>query len=391
MEYYDRAWAEIDLDAVHFNIENIKTCISKNTKIIAVIKTDGYGHGAVQIANLLENEQQVWGYAVATAEEAYILRNKHIKKPILILGYTFPYSYERLIEEEIRPTVFMIETAKALSETAIKKGKTCKIHIKIDTGMTRIGICPNEAGIPLIRQISALPNIEIEGIFTHFATADEADKTKTYNQLNIFQEYVSQIEKLLGLHIPMKHCSNSAGIVQIPEANMDAVRAGIILYGLWPSAEVKECGKIQLKPVLSLKSRIVYVRTVPKGQEISYGGTFTTVRDTRVATICLGYGDGYPRSLSNIGHVLIQGQKAPILGRICMDQFMVDVTDIDASIQVGDEVTLIGTDGAEHITMEELGILSKRFNYELACDLGSRIPRIYTKEQKKIENTLIQK
>ena len=386
MEYYDRAWAEIDLDAVCFNIESIKTCISKNTKIIAVIKADGYGHGAVQIANLLEKEQQVWGYAVATVEEAYVLRNKHIKKPILILGYTFPYSYERLIEDEIRPTVFMIETAKALSEEAIKKGKTCKIHIKIDTGMTRIGICPDEAGIVLIRQISELPGIEIEGIFTHFATADEADKTKTYNQLKIFQEYIKQVEETLELHIAIKHCSNSAGIIQIPGANMDAVRAGIILYGLWPSAEVKEDSRIQLKPVLSLKSRIVYVRMVPKGQEISYGGTFTTIRDTRVATVCLGYGDGYPRSLSNVGHVLIQGQKAPILGRICMDQFMVDVTDIDALIQVGDEVTLIGTDGTEHITMEDLDALSGRFNYELACDLGSRIPRIY-----KIKDTLIQR
>lgn len=384
MKHYDRAWAEVNLDAILFNIESIKKNISDHTKIIAVIKTDGYGHGAEHIARILENEDRVWGYAVATAEEAFALRDSNIRKPILILGYTFPYSYERLIEDDIRPTVFMLDSAKELSDKAVMSGKKCRIHIKIDTGMTRIGIHPDDEGIELIRQIAALPGLEIEGIFTHFATADEADKTKAYGQMELFKAYTERIQKELNLDIPMKHCSNSAGIVEMPEANMDAVRAGIILYGLWPSAVVKADKKIDLEPVLSLKSRIVYVKTVPEGQEISYGGTFTTIRDTRVATICLGYGDGYPRSLSNIGYVLVKGQRAPILGRVCMDQFMIDVTDIDADICVGDKVTLIGKSGEEMISMEELGELSGRFNYELACDLGKRVPRIY-----KLDDTLI--
>lgn len=377
MEHYDRVWAEIDLDAIGFNIESIKNKINQNTRIIAVIKTDGYGHGAVPIAKMLENDSRLWGYAVATAEEASELRSNELKKPILILGYTFPSAYGELIKNEIRPTVFTYEMAAALSKEAVKAGKCCKIHIKIDTGMTRIGIQPDSEAIELIRQISELKNIEIEGIFTHFARADETDKTKAYEQLNRFKNFIEQLEKVTGLKIPMKHCSNSAGIAEMPEANMDAVRAGIILYGLWPSDEVKEGGKIELTPCLSLKSRIVYVKIVPAGQEISYGGTFTTKRNTRVATICIGYGDGYPRSLSNKGYVLVNGQRAPILGRVCMDQFMVDVTDIEGEVQTGNIVTLIGRYMDEEITMEALGELSGRFNYELACDLGKRIPRVY--------------
>lgn len=384
MKNFDRVWAEIDLDSIEYNISAIKKCIKEGTKIIAVIKTDGYGHGAVPIARRLEIDDQVWGYAVATAEEAEALRQNDIKKPILILGYTFPYSYERLIEQDIRLTVFTLDAARALSQKASEINKVCRIHIKIDTGMTRIGIHPDDEGIALVNEISKLENIETEGIFTHFATADEADKTKAYRQLEIFSGFVRQLESRLGFKIPMKHCSNSAGIVEMPEANMDAVRAGIILYGLWPSNEVMADRKIDLRPALSLKTRIVYVKTVPAGQEISYGGTFTTTRDTRVATLCIGYGDGYPRSLSNKGYVLINGQKAPILGRVCMDQLMVDATDIEGSIKVGSKVTLIGKSGDETITMEELGDLSGRFNYELACDLGKRIPRIY-----KLDDTLI--
>ncbi len=384
MRHYDRAWAEIDLDALQFNVASIRKCIDQGTKIIAVIKTDGYGHGASQIAQLLEDERQVWGYAVATAEEAFSLRADGIQKPILILGYTFPYSYGQMISGQVRATVFTCEAAEALSDIAVASGQICRIHIKIDTGMTRIGIHPDDEGVTLIRRIAGLPGLEIEGIFTHFATADEADRTKTYHQMTLFREYVDRIERDLGIRIPMRHCSNSAGIVEIPEANMDAVRAGIILYGLWPSDEVQTDGKIQLRPMLSLKSRVVYVKTVPEGQEISYGGTFTTTRDTRVATVCIGYGDGYPRSLSNLGDVIIKGQRVPILGRVCMDQFMIDVTDVRVPVRVGDQVTLIGREGDACITMEELGALSGRFNYELACDIGKRIPRIY-----RMDDTLI--
>ncbi len=384
LENCQRVYAAVDLDAVRYNMEQMHKHLSPGTKMMGVIKTDGYGHGAVPIGRELEALSYVSGYAVATAEEAFTLREAGLKKPILILGYTFPYSYEQMIEEGVRSTVFTYEAAKELSDIAVAAGKKCKIHLKIDTGMTRIGIHPDDEGVTLIGQIVGLPGLEIEGIFTHFATADEADRTKTYQQMMLFKEYAEQVESRLGLAIPMKHCSNSAGIAEIPEANMDAVRAGIILYGLWPSDEVQADGRIQLRPMLSLKSRVVYVKTVPKGQEISYGGTYTTTRDTRVATICIGYGDGYPRSLSNRGHVLVKGQRAPILGRVCMDQFMIDVTDISSPVRVGDQVTLIGTDGGEHITMEELGAVSGRFNYELACDIGKRIPRIY-----KLDDTLI--
>lgn len=384
MKHYDRVWAEVDIDAITENIETVKNRIKQGTKIIPVIKADGYGHGSIPIARALEHDQAIWGYGVATAEEAHVLREKGIKKPLLILGYTFPYSYEKMIEEEIRPTVFMLDVAQLLSEKALEIGKVCRIHIKVDTGMTRIGMHPDEEGIELVRQINQLPGIEIEGIFTHFATADESDKSKAYNQMQMFKSFVDEVEKELGIKIPMKHCSNSAGILDMPEANMDAVRAGIIIYGLWPSKEVQEEQTVELKPALSLKSRIVYVKMVTANQEISYGGTYITVRDTQVATICIGYGDGYPRSLSNIGYVLINGQKAPILGRVCMDQFMVDVTDIKGDVCVGDVVTLIGQDGNEVITMEELGDLSGRFNYELSCDIGKRVPRIY-----KMDDTLI--
>lgn len=384
MKHYDRVWAEVDLDAIIDNVKSIKQNIKEDTQIIAVIKTDGYGHGALPIARVLQNEPGVWGFAVATAEEAHLLRASGIQKNLMILGYTFPYSYEQLILEEVRPAVFMPDMAKQLSEKAVSLGKTCKIHIKVDTGMTRIGISPNEEGLEFVREIQKLEGLEIEGIFTHFATADEQNKEKTYKQLENFNKFVERVEQELSISIPMKHCSNSAGILDIPEANLDAVRAGIILYGLWPSNDVNRT-RVTLKPALTLKSRIVYVKMVPKNQEISYGGIYTTFRDTQVATICIGYGDGYPRSLSNIGHILVNGQRTPIIGRVCMDQFMVDVTDIEGNVCVGDTVTLIGQDGKEEITMEELGDQSGRFNYELSCDLGKRIPRIY-----KYDDTLIQ-
>ena len=371
-----RTWAEIDTASVLFNLEAVKQKINKDTKIIAVIKTDAYGHGAVVLSKLYEKDERIWGYAVATSDEAFELRQSGAQKPILILGYAFAPSYERLIRENVRLTVFTYEAAEKLSDTALKLGKNCKVHIKVDTGMNRIGVSSDAHGIELVKKIAALPGLETEGIFTHFATADEEDLTKSYRQFNTFTEFADNVEKQTGISIRLKHCSNSAGIVQMPEANLDAVRAGIILYGLYPSDEVKAMDKIELKPVLSLKSRIVHLKTIPEGQEISYGGTFTTKRKTRVATICIGYGDGYPRGLSNTGAVLIAGQRAPIIGRVCMDQLMVDVTDIKGSIDIGDTVTLIGRDGGESITMEELGGLSGRFNYELACDLGRRITRV---------------
>ncbi len=376
-ENYQRVCAEIDLDAVCYNMEQMRRNLSGNTKIIGVIKTDGYGHGAIPIGRELEKMDYVCGYAVATAEEAMILRHAGLKKPILILGYTFPYCYEELIRHEIRPAVFREDTVDELSACALRIGKPAKVHIKVDTGMCRVGILPDASGLRFVDKALRTPGIELEGMFTHFARADEADKTWARGQLKQIQDFMERVEKELGYRIPVRHCSNSAGIVEMPEANMDAVRAGITLYGLWPSEEVAR-DIVDLHPVLSLKSHIVSVKDVEAGTPVSYGGTYVTPRPMRIATVPVGYGDGYPRSLSGKGYVLIRGKRAPILGRVCMDQFMVSVEDIPEA-GLGDEATLIGKDGTGQITMEELGDLSGRFNYELACGLSKRIPRVYLK------------
>lgn len=377
IEKYQRVCAVIDLDAVRHNMEHMHRNLSGKTKIIGVIKTDGYGHGAIQIGHELEKMDYVFGYAVATAEEAMILRHAGLCKPILVLGYTFPYCYEDLIRYDIRPAVFREETIDELSACARRLGKSVKVHVKVDTGMTRVGISPDDDGIAFVDKVLRAEGIELEGMFTHFARADEADKTSAEEQLKRIQDFMARVEGELGYRIPVKHCSNSAALMELPEANMDVVRAGIALYGLWPSEQVSR-DNVELRPVLSLRSHIVYIKEVEAGVPVSYGGTYITPKKMRIATIPVGYGDGYPRSLSNKGYVLIRGRKAPILGRVCMDQFMVSVEDIPDAEQ-GDEVTLIGTDGTMQITMEELGDISGRFNYELACDLGKRIPRVYMK------------
>ena len=374
MKMHSRIQAEIDLDAMTYNLEHIKKNLAPGTQVIAVLKADGYGHGAVPLARRIQKDPEIWGIAVATVEEGEELRNAGITKPILILGYTYQEDYQKIANLDFRPAVFKLSMAKELSKAALEAGKTLKIHIKIDTGMTRIGYRDVKKDVPEILEISKLPGLEIEGIFTHFARADEADKTPALVQYEKFQEFIRALEQE-GLHIPMKHCSNSAGIIRMQEANLDAVRAGIILYGLYPSKEV-ERESVPLKPLMSLRSHIAYIKTVEPGAEISYGGIFTTVRETRVATIPVGYADGYPRGLSNKGSVLIRGKRAPILGRVCMDQFMVDVTEIPEAEEL-DQVTLLGKDGEDCITMEELGELSGRFNYEFACCISKRVPRVY--------------
>lgn len=374
MKMHSRIQAEIDLDAMTYNLEHIKKNLAPGTQVIAVLKADGYGHGAVPLARRIQKDPEIWGIAVATVEEGEELRNAGITKPILILGYTYQEDYQKIAKLDFRPAVFKLSMAKELSKAALEAGKTLKIHIKIDTGMTRIGYRDVKKDVPEILEISKLPGLEIEGIFTHFARADEADKTPALVQYEKFQEFIRALEQE-GLHIPMKHCSNSAGIIRMQEANLDAVRAGIILYGLYPSKEV-EREPVPLKPLMSLRSHIAYIKTVEPGVEISYGGIFTTVRKTRVATIPVGYADGYPRGLSNKGSVLIRGKRAPILGRVCMDQFMVDVTEIPEAEEL-DQVTLLGKDGEDCITMEELGELSGRFNYEFACCISKRVPRVY--------------
>lgn len=375
LESYQRVWAEVDLDAIWENMVHMKENIAENTKILAVIKTDGYGHGGVPIAKMLEQLDFMFGYAAATYEEAHVLREAGVKKPILILGYTFPYCYEELIREEIRPAVYRRDTVEELATAAAKVGKKAKVHIKVDTGMGRIGITPDEEGLEFVRFLIEHPELEVEGIFTHFAKSDETDKTSANHQLELFQNFIKKIQTELGITIPVKHCSNSAAILEMPQANMDMVRAGITTYGLYPSEEVSK-DIVPLRAAMSLYSHIVYCKTIHAGQSVSYGGLFTATKDTRVATIPVGYGDGYPRSLSGRGYVLIHGKKAPILGRVCMDQFMVDISEIPEAME-GDKVTLLGMDGTERITAEELGELSGRFNYEFVCDLGKRIPRVY--------------
>lgn len=377
----ERVFAAINLDHLRNNIEEISKNISETTGIMAVIKTDAYGHGAIPIAAELESFSKVTGYGVATIEEAMALKRSGYKKPVLILGYSFPSAYETIVDNDIRATIFEYESAAELSKIASHKGKTAKIHLKVDTGMNRIGMRPDESGLSVVKKIAKLPGIEIEGIFTHFAKADEYDKTGVKSQIVKFNSFLKAIEDAK-ISIPIKHCSNSAGIIDIPACNMNMVRAGIILYGLWPSDEVNK-ESISLKPMMELKSTVVYVKEVDKGSEISYGGTFVTGRKTKIATVSVGYGDGYPRILSNKGYVLIHGQKAPIVGRVCMDQMMVDVTEI-SMVRQGDLVTLIGVDGREEISMDDFSKLSMRINYESVCDIGKRVPRIYFKEGKEV-------
>ena len=375
---YERVCAYVDLDAILFNMRNMYEHLPKGTKITAVVKTDGYGHGSIAIAKELEKEDYLWGYATATEEEAMQLRAAGIKKPVLILGYSFPGTYEDIAAYGIRPAVFTVEMAEALSQVAVQMGREIAIHIKVDTGMGRIGVRPDESGLEIIRRVGEMPGLMIEGIFTHFAKADEADKTHTKEQYKRFTRFCEEAERMLGRTIPIHHCANSAGIVELPDMHMDMVRAGITLYGLWPSEEVDR-HVISLQPAMTLRSRIVFIKHIYPGESVSYGGTYTADSERIVATIPVGYGDGYPRSLSGIGSVLINGKRCPILGRICMDQFMVDITEV-ADACVGTEVTLLGQDGDDRITMEELGGLSGRFNYELACDIGKRVPRVYLKD-----------
>ena len=384
MKKYSRVRAVIDLDAIKHNIDTMHANLTEGTKIMAVVKTDGYGHGAVPIARMMEEMENVWGYAVATLDEGVILRRAGIKKPILCLGCIFPDQFKEMIEEEIRMTTSTFELAEQASDVARQMGKNVIFHLKIDTGMSRLGFPVNHSSVKDIMKIAKLPFVELEGMFTHFAKADELEKEPSNLQL---REFMTMKEALRdkGLVFPLYHCSNSAGILDMPETDMDLVRAGIATYGLYPSEEVnKEI--IHLKPAMELIAHVTHVKWIEPGTPVSYGWTYRADRRTKVATIPMGYGDGYPRSLSNKGYVLIHGKRAEIIGRVCMDQFMVDVTDIE-DVKFGDKVTLIGKDQGESIPVEELGDLSGRFNYEFICDLNKRVPREYIMGGKIVEQT----
>ncbi|MDE6852520.1 MAG: alanine racemase [Lachnospiraceae bacterium] len=377
MKTYDRVWAEVDLDAIYHNVAAAKALTRPGTRLMAVIKADGYGHGAVPLAEVLDPLADAYG--VAIVEEGIELRQAGVTKPILILGYTPESLYEPMLDYDITATVYTREMASSLSETALHRGKRAKVHIKLDTGMSRIGFLPDQKSLHEIQQIAAMPGIEIDGCFTHFARMDERDKGRAEEQFRRYMDFTEQIEAA-GIPLPVKHVSNSAGIIEMPEVNLDMVRDGICIYGLYPSEEVSK-DLLPLIPAMQWKARVSHVKTLPAGVEIGYGGTYTTQGETKVATIPLGYADGYPRSLSNRGSVLIHGQRAAILGRVCMDQFMVDVTEIP-DVQTGSLVTLFGRDGDVVLPVEEVADLSGSFNYEFVCDVGRRVPRVYYRHGK---------
>ena len=379
---YTRGYAEINLNAIISNLQQMQEQISNDTKMMLIVKADGYGHGADPIAKLFEQEEQVWGYGVATVDEGILLRNAGIKKPILVLGCVFPDQYGAVIKHDIRINIYNKEMAHEIGKYARMAQKKALIHIKIDSGMSRLGFLCNENSVQDILEVAKSTDIQVEGIFTHFSKADESDKTYTKEQYMKFQQIINKLETL-GLTFQYKHCSNSAAIIDHPECNMDLVRVGIALYGLYPSDEVQK-EKIILEPALSWISSIASVKTIPHGTKVSYGGIYEALHDIRVATIPMGYADGYARALSNKGYVLIEGKKAKIIGKICMDQFMVDITDIpEADFMT--PVVLIGKSKNEYLYIEELSSISDKFNYEFICGISKRIPRVYIKNGKSID------
>lgn len=378
---YFRTQAKIDLDAVEYNYNNTRAKLPQGCKLLGVIKADAYGHGAVELARFLENKCDFFG--VACIEEAVELKKADIKTPILILGYVAPAFYDLVAKYDIRIPVFSYDTAKALSDEAVKQGKTVPFHFCIDTGMSRIGFQVNEESADVCKQICSLPNIEAEGLFSHFATADETDLTKALAQREKYKAFVEMLENR-GIQIPIKHLNNSAGIMNFDEY-FDMCRMGIILYGLYPSEEVDK-SLLDIKPVMSWLTHISHIKTLEAGREVSYGGTFKTTEPRVIATIPVGYADGYPRCLSNKGRVIINGQYAPIVGRVCMDQFMVDVTDVDGA-ELDSIVTLVGKDGDAELSMEEVSNAAYSFNYELPCRVARRVPRTYYKDGKFIKAT----
>lgn len=378
MDKVNRVEADINLDNIRDNVKMMKACVREDMKLLAVIKADGYGHGAVTLARALDDLADF--YAVACIDEGVELRKAGIEKPILILGYTDPTSYEDLIKNDIRTAFYDVDRAKKLSLVAQKLNMTAKIHIKIDTGMGRIGFPCDEDGMKEILEISKLPNIECEGIFTHYAKADEYDKTSANEQLKKFRWMIARLKEN-GLDIPVKHIANSAGIMEMDNEGFDMVRAGIVIYGLYPSEEVDK-NIAKLKPAMEFVSRVIHVKDVEPGTGIGYGWSFIADHPMKIATVSCGYADGYPRAQSNIGRVIIHDRYAPITGRVCMDQFMIDVTHIP-DVKVGDEVVLFGRRGDCEISVEEVAEPAASFNYEIVCNIGRRVPRVYIENGRK--------
>lgn len=373
MNRYLRCYAEISLEAIGHNIREVKKRLPEGVKLLGVVKANAYGHGAVPVASYLEN--QVDYFATATIEEAVELRENGISAPILILGYVSPSQYGDLVEYDITQTIDSYAQALALEKEAARQNRKAKAHLAVDTGMTRIGFQVTEHDADEAAKIADLQHIELEGMFTHFSCADQEDKTYCSVQMEKYDKMTALLAER-GVTIPLRHICNSAGIMEFDDHRFEMVRSGIITYGIYPSEEVKK-ERLDLIPALSWKSHVIHVKEVGPGIGVSYGATYVTEKPmTRIATVSAGYADGYPRALSNQGCVLIHGKKAPIIGRICMDQMMVDVTDIP-DVQVEDVVTLVGTDGDETITIEEIANPAARFDYEMLCDISSRVTRVY--------------
>lgn len=365
------SWAEIDLNAITFNVKALQRHVGRAVEIIAVVKANAYGHGAVAVARTAV-EAGATRLAVHRAIEGIELRQAGITAPILIMGYTPPDGAELIARWKLTPSLTTSESALALSAQAISLGASIPVHIKVDTGMSRYGLMPSEL-VDFLQELNNFPGLQIEGLFTHFATADWADTNFTLQQLQVFND-VLRAAQGSGLHIPIVHAANSAATLNLPQAHFNAVRLGIALYGLQPSSEWPS--PIEIRPALTLKSRVSRVRQLPAGAGVSYGRTFVTQHPTIAALIPVGYGDGYPRALSNRSSVLIRGRRAPIIGRVCMDQFVVDVSNIPG-VQLDDEVVLIGVQGNENIQAEKLAELAGTINYEITTSLLPRIPRLY--------------
>ena len=380
MDKYLRAFAEINLDAIKHNFIEMKKCVNDNVKLCAVVKADAYGHGAVEVAHALNDNADY--FAVATPDEAIELRNASISTPVIILTYTHNDDFRELIENDVSVTIFTKGAADNLQKIASEVGKKALVHIVIDTGMTRLGFMPDEDSVETLKYISSLPDIEIQGIFSHYACADMKDKSVSDVQTERFAGFIDMC-KNAGVNFPLHHICNSAGTSEFSE-HFDMVRMGISIYGLYPSDEI-DTSKINLIPAMTFKSHVVNVREVSENVGISYGHTYVTTEKRSIATVAGGYADGYPRALSNCGRVIINGQYAPIVGRVCMDQFMVDVTGID--VKIDDEVILFGSDGKLTVSAEEIGEKSMSFNYEVICGIARRIPRVYTKDGKIIKIT----
>ncbi|MCL5961906.1 MAG: alanine racemase [Chloroflexi bacterium] len=372
-------WAEINLDAVAHNVRELKRHIGRRVDLLAVVKANGYGHGAVQVAMTALESGARW-LGVACVDEGIQLRRAGIDCPILIIGYSPPWEVEHIVDNALTPTVNTRQFVLALSSVSLSRKRVTPVHVKVDTGLTRFGLLPVEV-VDFVKGIVTLPGIQLEGLYTHFSSADEPDKSFTIRQLGMLQEVLDRVSRE-GIVIPLRHAANSAATLDLPETHLDLVRCGISIYGLYPSDGVSRAVKLQ--PAMVLKSRVARLRQVPAGTPVSYGRTYQTPEAAHLALVPIGYGDGVARSLSNLGSMLVRGQRVPIVGRVCMDNCVVNVQDVP-DVRQDDEVVIIGKQGDGEITAEEIALMRGTINYEVTCSVGPRVPRVYVRKGKVVE------